>query len=185
MELMDVIRRRRAVREYAAKPVGKDMLLRLIDAAVWAPSAMNRQPWLFTIVQDQKLLDHVSRESKTYMLAKEADHMPAHLKEMLNNPSLHIFYHAPALILISANSAEPWAAEDCALAAENLMLAACDAGLGSCWIGFAQKWLQTPEGKKALDLPMDCLPVAPIIVGSPAGETPPVTRKPPEILAWR
>jgi nitroreductase len=74
-----------------------------------------------------------------------------------------------------------WAAEDCALAAQNLMLAAHAAGLGSCWIGFAQGWLRTPEGRAALKIPPDVLPVAPIIVGRPKTEPKAVPRKAAEI----
>jgi nitroreductase len=61
------------------------------------------------------------------------------------------------------------------------MLAASAAGLGTCWIGFAQKWLATPEGKAALKLPENYMPVAPIIVGHAKAPPPPVPRKEPEI----
>ena len=81
---------------------------------------------------------------------------------MLSDPEFNIFYHAPALIVITAAQPTDWAVEDCALAAENLMLAAHAAGLGSCWIGFAQHWLGTPEGKTALGLPPSYSPIAPI-----------------------
>jgi len=84
-------------------------------------------------------------------------------------------------ILISAEAHGPWIVEDCALAAENLMLAACAAGLGTCWIGFTQSFLNTPEGKKALDLPTGWVPVAPVIVGHPKNVPPPVRRKEPKV----
>jgi nitroreductase len=140
-------------------------------------SAVNEQPWHFTVVQDQQKLDAISRSAKAHLLAAPAEATPGHLRDMLKNPNFQIFYHAPLLIVISAVRGAPWAVEDCALGAENLMLAACAAGLGTCWIGFAQSWLQTPEGKNALDLPAACLPVAPIIVGRPASALPPVPRK--------
>ena len=69
--------------------------------------------------------------------------------------------------------------EDGALAAQNLMLMATDLGLGSCWIGFAQGWLNTPEGHNLLNLPKEAFVVAPIIVGHPRTEIPPVVRKAP------
>jgi nitroreductase len=104
-----------------------------------------------------------------------------HFQGILSDPKFDIFYHAPALIVISAVAESPWAIENCSLAAENLMLAAHAAGLGTCWIGFAQAWLGTPEGKAALSLPAKYAPVAPIIVGHPKSATPPVPRKEPEI----
>lgn len=182
MQIMDAIYRRRAVRAYKAEPVRDELIHALIEAAVQAPSAMNRQPWRFTVVRDQRLLDRVSRGAKRHLL----EHMPPddgedQLAETLRDPDFQIFYHAPALILISAVRERSWGIEDCALAAENLMLAAVAHGLGSCWIGFAQSWLQLPEGKAALGLDDDCLPVAPIIVGHPEFAPPPVERVKPQI----
>ena len=168
MDVMDAIHRRRSVRNFTAEAIENGLLLRLIDAAVWAPSAINEQPWLFTVVEDQQRLDTISKHAKAHLLAGPSEAMPSHLRERLANPDFQIFHHAPVLIVISAMSRGPWAVEDCALAAENLMLAACAEGLGTCWIGFAQSWLQTREGKGALELPAACLPVAPIIVGRPA-----------------
>jgi len=99
----------------------------------------------------------------------------------LENPEFQIFYHAPALIVISGNTAGSYIVEDCALAAENLMLTAYSMGLGSCWIGFAQSYLSSPAGKKTLGLPASCMPVAPIIVGYPSAPPAVVPRKAPEV----
>lgn len=182
MDLEDAIYTRRPVREFTPEAVERETIYQLIDAAVQAPSAVNEQPWVFSVVQDQSLLGRISNESKAYMLRTlptgPASH---HLQEMVNNPGFHIFYHAPALIVISSIENNQWAVENCSLAAENLMLAARAAGLGTCWIGFAQGWLGTPEGKAAIQLPTSYLPVAPIIVGHPKVMPPPVPRKEAEI----
>jgi len=182
MELNEAIFGRRSAREYTSQAVDEGTIGRLIDAAVHAPNAVNQQPWTFTVVRDQSVLDRISREAKSHMLAT----MPAGLHSdrfgsLLNDPDFHIFYHAPVLILISATGPGPWIVEDCALAAENLMLAAYAAGLGTCWIGFAQSFLNTPDGKNALGLAAAWVPVAPIIVGHPKAVPPPVPRKGPEI----
>ena len=181
MDVMDAMHRRRSVREYGTDRVDEAVLRQIIDAAIWAPSAINQQPWFFTVVQEQATLDRVSNQAKAHLLSTPAGSVPTHLRDMLSNPDFQIFYHAPALILISARTDGPWMIEDCALAAENLMLAACAAGLGSCWIGFAQSWLQTPDGKQAVNLPLDCLPVAPIVVGRPQSAAPIVPRKQADI----
>jgi nitroreductase len=182
MDLNEAISGRRSVREYTAQAIDERTIHRLIDAAVHAPSAVNQQPWTFTVVRDQSVIDRMSRDAKSHMLAT----MPAsphsdHFRSLLNDPNFHIFYHAPALILISAITPGPWIIEDCALAAENLMLAAYAAGLGTCWIGFAQSFLNTADGKRALGLPAAWVPVAPIIVGHAKATPPPVPRKEPEI----
>jgi nitroreductase len=79
----------------------------------------------------------------------------------------------------------PFVVADCWLAAENLMLAACAAGLGTCPIGLAVETLNTPQWKRELGVPPEMTAIVPIIVGLPAGQTPPVPRKPPEILCWK
>ena len=182
MQIMDAIYRRRAVRAFADEPVRTKIIEALIEAAVQAPSAMNLQPWTFTVVRDQRLLDRVSRGAKAHLLENLPPGGGSHdFGAMLSDPDYQMFHHAPVLVLISATREGPWAIEDCSLAAENLMLAACAHGLGSCWIGFAQSWLQMPEGKAALDLPDACLPVAPIVIGHPKSTPLPVERRPPQI----
>ena len=182
MEFDDVLFGRRSVREYSSQSIEEPTIQRLIEAAIHAPNAINQQPWTFTVVRDQSLLDRLSRDAKAHMLA----HMPGsdrseEFRTRLGNPDFQIFYHAPVLILISAVREGPWIVEDCALAAENLMLAAHSAGLGTCWIGFAQSFLNTPEGKRLLDIPAVHVPIAPIIVGKPKSVPFDVPRKAPGI----
>jgi nitroreductase len=182
VDINEAISGRRSAREYTEQAVDEQTIRGLIDAAVRAPNAVNEQPWTFTVVRDQSLLDRISRDAKSHMLAT----MPAgaqsdHFRSLLNDPNFHIFYRAPVLILISAIAQGPWIVEDCALAAENLMLTAYAVRLGTCWIGFAQSFLNTSDGKKALDLPATWVPVAPIIVGHPKAAPAPVPRKEPEI----
>jgi nitroreductase len=181
MELFEAIANRRSVRDYRSETPPQELIARAIAAAVEAPSAVNRQPWSFAVVRSRPLLDEMSREAKAYMTASRPLALPEHLYEKLSSADFHVFYNAPALVVISAPASEAWAAEDCALAAENLMLAACDLGLGSCWIGLAQPWLATPLGKRAIELPETHAPVAPIILGYPCGLTPAAPRKAPDI----
>lgn len=181
MELLQAIDGRRSVREYSAEPVDDALVRELIDAAVQAPSAINKQPWCFIVVKRPKLLAEISDKAKAHML-KISLNAPAHpISDMLSDPKFNIFYHAPVLIVIATAEPTDWAVEDCALAAQNLMLRAHEAGLGTCWIGFAQHWLGTPEGKATLGLPASYLPVAPIIVGHPLRKPAPVPRKAPNI----
>jgi nitroreductase len=178
MDLKEAIYTRRAIREFKDIAVDHNTIRQLVDAAIQAPSAVNQQPWSFCVVRDQAVLAQISAESKAHMMKTTPAGLLSHHFD--NDPSFHIFYHAPVLIVI-CSAATPWATEDCALAAENLMLAAHAAGLGTCWIGFAQDWLGTPAGKSLLQLPEDIAPIAPIIVGHPKSVPSPVPRKQPEI----
>ncbi len=182
MNLNEAITGRRSVREYTTQAVDEPTVDRLIDSAIQAPSAVNQQPWTFTVVRDPMLLDRISREAKAHMLATmQAGHHSDHFRSLLDDPDFHIFYHAPVLILISAAAEGPWIVEDCSLAAENMMLAAYADGLGSCWIGFAQSFLNTSDGKTLLGLPVTSVPVAPIIVGHAKAMPASAPRKKPVI----
>ena len=184
MDLDNAIAGRRSVRDYTSQGVDEKVITNLIDSAVYAPSAVNEQPWTFTVVRDQSVLDRLSQDAKSHMLATTpANGHSGHFASLLSDPNFHIFYRAPILILISASAQGPWIVEDCALAAENLMLAAYAVGLGSCWIGFAQSFLNTPAGKSMLGLPAAWVPVAPIIVGHPKVSPPSVPRKEP-VIRW-
>jgi nitroreductase len=183
MDLMDAIYHRRAVREFSREPVDPELIRFVIAAAVQAPSAMNRQPWSFVVVEDQAALEHLSENAKALLLRTMREDTPlGHYRGLLADPGFHLFYHAPAVIVVCATSREEGVAEDCCLAAENLMLAAHGAGLGTCWIGFSRPWLDLPEGKKELGVPAHYVPVAPIAIGHPKAPMPAVPRNHPDIL---
>ena len=69
MALDDAITGRRSVRAFTRAAVDPALIELLINAAVQAPSAMNRQPWVFTVVRDQGELTRISDEAKQHMLA--------------------------------------------------------------------------------------------------------------------
>ena len=132
MDLKAAIVGRRAVRDYESEKIDERTIREFFDAALHAPSAVNQQSWTFTVVRDRGLLARISREAKAHMLATlDAGPHAEHFRSHLADPDFHIFYHARALILISAHAEGPWIVEDCALAAENLILAAYAAGLSS------------------------------------------------------
>lgn len=168
MELMEVIRDRRAVRNFSNQPVSQSTVQGLIQAAVLAPSAMNRQPWAFAASIDRAFIESMAAHARDFLLK----HFPAsgpevELRSMIENPEFVLFYHAPALVLVFATSDAAQDAEDCCLAAHNLMLAARDKGIRSCWIGLARPWLSQPATMEKLDLPLNYRIVAPIVLGYP------------------
>jgi nitroreductase len=182
MELIDAIYNRRAVRSYTAGRLDQPTILKLIEAAMRAPSAANQQPWAFAVVRDRAELKHISREARNHILERIPDDSPiARFKQYVAAPDFDMLYGAPALIVIYATAAEPGACEDCAIAAENLMLAARAVGLGSCWIGLARPWLGRHESKEALGIEAHYTPVAPIVVGHPTLWPDPPNRNAPEI----
>jgi len=188
MKIMDAIRERRSVRSYSPQRLEQGTVRTLLDAAVWAPTAVHEEPWAFVIVQERVVLKSLSDRAKKIFTAEAQNTYPEqarHLLDILAQPDFNIFYNATTLIVICGKPKGPFVVADCWLAAENLMLAACSMGLATCVIGFAVPALNTPEIKSELGIPAECSAIAPIIVGVASGETPPTTRKEPEILAWK
>jgi len=188
MDTMDAIYRRRAVRDYTPKAIDQATIRMLLDAAVHAPTAMHEEPWAFAVVQDGNILKRLSDNVKE-LLAHGTDPIQprgdSSAANRFTTPDFNAFYNAGTLIVICGKPIGPFVVSDCWLAAENLMLAACAKGLGTCPIGLAVTALNTPEWKKELGIPTEMTAFAPVIVGIPAGVTPPVPRKQPEILTWK
>ncbi len=188
MSAMDAINHRRAVRDYAPQKIDQAVIRMLLDASIHAPTAVHEEPWAFAIVQDRNTLKRLSDNVKE-LLANGTDSihplLGGHALDRFTNPEFNAFYNAGTLIVIYGKPLGPFVVADCWLAAENLMLAACANGLGTCPIGLAVAALDTPHWKRELGVPAEMTAIAPIIVGLPAGQTPTVTRKPPEILSWK
>ena len=186
MNFPDVLKKRRAVREYTQAAIERPEIEALINAAIEAPSAMNLQPWAFAVVLGREQIDGYAKRAKDWLFANLSQlSNPAQRRleqRILDDPNFTLFYHAAALVLVLAKSSEAQADEDCCLAAENLMLAARDHGLGSCWIGFARPWLNSPETKTELGLPAQYQVVAPIVIGHPVAWPESHGRKPAEIF---
>jgi len=188
MSAMDAIYHRRAVRDYTPQTIDQAVIRTLLDAAVHAPTAMHEEPWSFAVIQDKNLLNRLSDSAKERVRNEAQGSDSPHAKhslDLVNEPDFHVFYNAATLIVIYGKFQGPFVVADCWLAAENLMLAACAKGLGTCVIGFAVSALNTPEWKAELKIPAEMTAIAPIIVGVPARETPPVPRKLPEIIIWK
>ena len=185
MDFIDVLKKRRAVREYTPAAIDRPDIEALINAAIEAPSAMNVQPWAFAVVLGRERVDSYAKRALEWLSANSSqlpDLATQHkLAQRREDPDFTLFYHAPALVLVLAKSAQAQAVQDCCLAAENLMLSARDCGLGTCWIGFARPWLNLPETKAELGLPDQYEVVAPIVLGHPVAWPESHGRKPAEI----
>lgn len=178
--VIDTMRTRRSVRRYTSETIEDAALEQLLEAAVWAPSAVNLQ-----------LLDRYADLAKAIYLTEppipEIAATPRavleQLRAVLSQPGYDLFHGAGTLITIYATT--PADVPDCYLAAENLMLAASAGGLGSCPIGLARPLLNQPATKDELGVPPGFVAALPIVVGH-AAEHPPVTaRNPPNVLYRR
>jgi nitroreductase len=143
-ETLQIIKNRRSIRAFKSEQIKDEELKEIIDAGIYAPSASNKQPWHFTVVQNKELLDLLNDGFKE--LAKKSDN--DYVKRVGDNESFHVFYNSPTVILISGDENNDYASVDCAAAAENMLIAAEAQDIGSCWIGFIAYLLNSEEGKK-------------------------------------
>jgi nitroreductase len=189
--VLQVIRERRSVRRYTTEPVDDTTLDQLLEAAIWAPSAVNAQPWAFGIIRDRSLLARYAELAKAIYLtdppvselAATPEPVLRHLRELLSQSGYDVFHGASTLITIYATT--PNDVPDCYLAGENLMLAACATGLGTCPIGLSRPLMNQPTMKDDLGVPASMVAALPIVVGHPAGRPHATTRNPPGVLYRR
>lgn len=165
-EIIKTIYERRAIRKYKDKPVDKELIDELLDAARMAPSAMNRQPWHFYVLTKREKIQSFStaimHHSKLAMLkagVKEVVHnvlhpSSFHLKDGIDffNNEDPIFHGAPVVIFISSTRSNEWAQLDVGMCAQNLMLAAKAIGLDTCPVGLA-KFIENTDEYKELNIP--------------------------------
>lgn len=155
-DLLTLIKKRYSVRRFKPDPVPPEIIAGLLEAARWAPSAGNLQPWFFYVVTRQKE------------------------KEMLAAAALNQRFVAQAPVCIVV-CAEPdrsarvygdrgrhlYCYQDTAAAAQNILLAATGYGLGTCWVGAFKE----EEVRRSLAMPAGRVPVALIPAGYPADDS--------------
>ena len=177
--VLENIYARRSNRNYKPDPVPGEILLELVKAGIYAPTARNQQAWRFVVVTNQAEIDKYADRAKQLWQKNLALNVAATLgiggkaisnyAKMMKTPALHLFYHAPALVFIFAPKGR-LVAEDCACAAENMMLAAKSLGIGSCWIGLAGPLGTDKKTLSELKVPKGYLLRATIVFGYPTND---------------
>lgn len=151
--MFETITGRRSIRAFKSDDVSQEMIMKLVEAAKWAPSAGNLQPWEFIVV----------RKSEVKKRLAEAAHDQAFIEE------------APVVIVVCANEARSsesygergerlYCIQDTAAAIQNLLLAGYSLGLGTCWVGAFDE----EKTKQILKIPCGIRLMAIIPVGYPA-----------------
>ncbi len=199
IQLLDLIQARRSVRRYTASPVSPALIERLLTAAVWAPSAHNRQPWRFAAIRSDSIKTELATAMGDRLRADRlADGDPAEAVEADAARSRARITSSPVVIAVCLSMADMdrysdahrneaeylMAAQSTAMAVQNLLLAAHAEELGACWMCAP---LFCPDAvKAALDLPADWEPQALITLGYPADDGKPASRKPREtFVVWK
>lgn len=162
MGVLEAIKGRRSVRAFKSEDVPAEIVEKLIDAARWAPSAGNVQPWEFIIVRKPEIKRRLVEAALGQMFIEEA----------------------PVVIVVCANEDRStqgysvrgktlYCIQDTAAAIQNIHLTAYSLGLGTCWVGAFKE----EEARETLKVPHGIRPVAIIPVGYPAESPPPRSRR--------
>lgn len=145
-EIIQTILKRRSVRAYQPRQIDEKDLQEILLAGQYAPSAMGDQPWHFTVLQNPDLIE------KLQLLCKASfnNSTIVSLRELSNRDDVHVFYHAPTLVIVSGDSKAVAPLWDSVLAMGNMLLAAASLGIGSCWVHSPMIVYGTPEGPASL-----------------------------------
>jgi nitroreductase len=161
MDVFEAIMNRRSVRRYKPDAVPRELTEKMLDAARWAPSGSNIQPWKFIVIEEKKILDLVRKVSPGYLgetplailVCSDRD------KEYRRGGALGRDYLSVA---------------DCSMAVENMLLAAHALGLGTCVV----KSFARTAVKEFLEIPEGIEPELLVIVGYPTHVPAPPARIP-------
>ncbi len=153
MDALETISRRRSVRNYRDEEINDDEIETLLRSAMYAPSAINEQPWHFIVVKDKGSLKELS-ETLAY-------------GKMLSQ--------AAAAIVICADknlckTNENFWVQDCSAAAQNILLAATAMSIGSVWLGVYPNEERVKAISDYFGIPQNVVPFNVISLGYPQDE---------------
>lgn len=149
METLQAIHTRRSIRKFKNKNISEEQITKLLEAAMFAPSARNTQSWKFIVINKRDLLDRIPHV----------------------HPYAEMCYEAPCAILICGDKTlealEGYIALNCAAATQNLLLAAHDLGLGAVWLGVYPRKERMEPISKLFNLSETIIPISLIAIGYP------------------
>lgn len=142
---------RRSIRKYTQDKVSNEVLLKCVDAARLSPSAMNRQPLKYIIVDDKELL------VKVFETLSWAGYLPEYKPNQNEMPTAYI------IILLDRKIREK-CGHDAGIAAMSISMVASEEGLGSCILGAIDR----PKMREVLNVPDDFDILLCVSLGFPA-----------------
>ena len=156
--VLDNIATRTSIRDYEARPVEKEKIEKMLRAAMAAPTAMNKQPWHFVVVDQRNVLDALAGANP--------------YAKMLKKAPLAIVVCGNTDKMIEGGGRDFWI-QDASAATENLLLAAHAMGLGAVWTGAYPSEERCISISKVLSLSDNLVPLNMIVVGYPAEQPQP------------
>lgn len=149
--MLDLIKKRRSIREYTGEPVSEADVRAMLEAAMAAPSANNSQPWEFVVVRREDLRRRLAETHRWSTMCAAASVVFA--------------------VCGQPRHSDHWV-EDTSAATQNLLLAAAGLGLGAVWIGIYPRAQREEHVRKTLSIPDGLRVLCLVAVGHPAETKP-------------
>lgn len=146
--ILDNILTRRSIRKYKEQQVSKAQIDTIMKSAIFAPSALNKQPWEVRVLQNPQILKEINTRFLKFAEGKEFQGSAARYRE----PGFSIFHNAPTLIIIARDKDNPISYLDSGIILQNILLSAHAIDLGTCPLGTLVPILNNPDNKDILDL---------------------------------
>ncbi len=192
------LKSRRSIRRYTSEPIPREWLKQILEGAIWSPSAHNRQPWRFVVIETSDTKEQLALAMGTRLRADlTKDHVPQEIIKKDVNRSYDRITSATAIIVVCMTMVDMdvysddrrneneriMAIQSTSMAGQNILLMAQSLGLGACWMCAP---LFVPDVvRQTLDLPEDWVAQGMITMGFPA-QTREKTRKPLETsILWQ
>jgi nitroreductase len=173
---IELVKHRTSCRSYEPRPVPKEHLELMLNAARLAPSACNKQPWRFAVVQDETLRMRLINESFLTGISMKWAENASVIIALGMEKSTVTHRIAPKI------SGVDYPLLDLGIAGEHLVLQAEELGLGTCWVG----WIKPKEVRKIIGWPRTVEAVSLITVGWPVDDARKTRPRLPaeEITTW-
>lgn len=180
MDVLTAIKERRSCRSFAKDPISKEILDQVLEAATWAPSPLNAQPWNFVVITAEEVKNNIITEAeRSREVAIEKSGWG-----WLGKYSVEFLRAAPVAVAIVGDPKKSGVDQfmeggakayehACAAAVQNLLLAAHALGLGTLWFTMFDR----DQLGKILDLPQGKTALALVYLGKPAADPVPAPRK--------
>ena len=153
-----IVFKRRSIRKFLNKPVSDEQLKIILEAAMAAPSAWNRQPWSFIVIKDKEIINNLSNIHQYARMCKDA----------------------PVVIAVLGKTEDEKWIEDCSAATQNMLLTITALGLGTVWVDIRSTHYKTDNdeavAKKILGVPEEWGILNLLPIGYPAEEKEPRTQ---------
>ncbi len=191
----DLVKGRRSIRKFSPQKVADAVVREVLEAAQWAPSAHNAQPWRFIVLTDDSLKRNLAKTmAAAWKLKMTKDDVTLQVRESKAAASVERFARAPVLIIACLTMKDmrgytdearqrcerDLAVQSLGAAVQNMLLVAHAKGLGACW--FSAPIFCKEAVRKVLNVPHDVEPQALIALGYPA-EKPDVPHRKP-LKSW-